>query len=332
MRALLSSSEQRATPCDEGDAGMFALDRRSLLAVAAAGFVTACAGAKSDRLIIGDQRGGIQSMLKIAGQLGDLPYAIDWAQFPNAAPLLEALTASALDSGIGGDAAYIFSLQAGTGVKAIAAIRSTGSAIALMVPKGSPIRHFSDLIGKKVATPKGSIGHHVLLAGLDKMGKPFDAIDISFLSPNDGRAALLSGSVDAWSIWNPYAAIGELNDGMRPVPVEPGLASGVSYLFASEKAFADKRRLLVDLAGRFERAVRWIAAHRVDYAHMVARETGVPLPIMLLSVERGSIEPASIDDALRREQQGIADLYFKAGLMKRRVDVRESLVDLSADN
>ena len=65
----------------------------------------ASAAASQDvTLKIGDQKGGAQAVMEAAGALKDLPYRVEWKQFPAAAPLLEALNAGAIDSGFAGDA------------------------------------------------------------------------------------------------------------------------------------------------------------------------------------------------------------------------------------
>ena len=60
------------------------------LAVAASAFA-----AEPVTLRVGDQKGGNRSLLEIAGLAKDLPYRIEWSEFPAAAPILEALNAGA---------------------------------------------------------------------------------------------------------------------------------------------------------------------------------------------------------------------------------------------
>lgn len=304
------------------------LTRRTALAIGGAGLLAACSKAAGRTLVIGDQRGGVQALLAASGELKDVPYPIEWAQFPNAAPLIEALAAGVIDTGVGGDAPFIFSLQSNAGVKAIAAFRSQGPSTTILVPGKSPIRDFAGLIGKRVATPRGSIGHHLLLAGLQRLGKPFDAIDITFLSPADGRAALTSGSVDAWSIWDPYAAIGELSDGLRILPIDRGLAPGIGFVFGTESALRDKRAQLTDLAARFARARRWAETHREAYAQMLTQQTGVPIAATQRYINRSVNVPVPIDAGLIAEEQGIADLFHTAGLLAQPVQVAPHLAQL----
>src|SRR4030088_132043 len=100
-------------------------------------------------LRVGDQKGNSQAVMEAAGVLKDVPYKIEWKEFPAAAPLLEALGAGAIDTGLVGDAPFTFAAAANVPVKAIAAIRQSQEGLAILVPKESPIRNFDELKGKK---------------------------------------------------------------------------------------------------------------------------------------------------------------------------------------
>src|SRR6202166_3617520 len=84
----------------------------------------ASAGAQTT-LRVGDQKGNSQAVMEAAGVLKDLPYRIEWKEFPAAAPLLEALGAGAIEIGVVGDAPFTFAAAANVPVKAIGAIRQS---------------------------------------------------------------------------------------------------------------------------------------------------------------------------------------------------------------
>ena len=58
-------------------------------------------------LRVGDQKGNAQAVMEAAGVLKNVPYKIEWKEFPAAAPLLEALSAGAIETGLVGDAPFI---------------------------------------------------------------------------------------------------------------------------------------------------------------------------------------------------------------------------------
>jgi len=147
-------------------------------------------------LRVGDQKGNSQAVMEAAGVLKDVPYKIEWKEFPAAAPLLEALSAGAIETGLVGDAPFTFAAASGAPVKAIAAIRQTREGLAILVPENSPIKTFADLRGKKIATGRGSIGHQLILAALEKNGWSASDVQIAFLAPSDAKIAYMQGSVD----------------------------------------------------------------------------------------------------------------------------------------
>src|ERR1700753_1170288 len=91
-------------------------------------------------LRFGDQKGNSQAVMEAAGVLKDAPYRIEWKEFAAAAPLLEALGAGAVDTGLVGDAPFTFAAATGAPMKAITAIRQSREGLAILVPEKSPIR------------------------------------------------------------------------------------------------------------------------------------------------------------------------------------------------
>src|SRR6266702_4170232 len=123
-------------------------------------------------LKVGDQSLQTRGILEASGQLKDLPYKIEWFNFPAAQPLGEALNAGAVDVGGLGDAPLVFALAAGARVRAVAATRSTPLDLAIVVGEHSPLTDAASLKGKRIATTRGSIGHYLALAALKKADVP----------------------------------------------------------------------------------------------------------------------------------------------------------------
>jgi sulfonate transport system substrate-binding protein len=279
--------------------------------------------AQGDLLRIGDSKGMYKALLSAAGELHDLSYRVEWAEFPATAPALEALAAGAIDLRGAAAAPLIFALAAGAPIKAVAAFRPDGprESVAMLVLPGSPIQRVSDLRGKRIGTNKGSVGHHLVLAALQRDHIPLDQVSIQFLMPAEARAALQGGSVDAWSTWDPYVSIGEVQDGMRAIADGTGLSMTDGVLVASVASIDTKRAALADFLRRYARAQRWIRAHADVYAKLYSEQTGVTLATAALIVRHMTLSVIPIDEAVIREHQGVADLYFSAGVIRRKIDV-----------
>src|SRR5438105_14246502 len=157
---------------------------RFIIAAALAFAGAGLAGAQRT-LRVGDQKGNSRAVMEAAGVLSDVPYKIEWKEFAAAAPLLEALSAGAIDTGLVGDAPFTFAAAANVPVKAIAAVRQSRDGLAVLVQKDSPIREFEALRGKKIATGRGSVGHQLILAALESKGWSTNDVQIVFLAASD---------------------------------------------------------------------------------------------------------------------------------------------------
>jgi sulfonate transport system substrate-binding protein len=279
-------------------------------------------------LRVGDQKGNAQSVMDAAGVLKDVPYKIQWKEFAAAAPLLEALGAGAIDTGLVGDAPFTFAAAANVPVKAITAIRQSGDGLAVLVPATSPIKSFDDLKGKKIATGRGSIGHQLILAALEARGWTANDVQIVFLAPSDAKVAYSQGSVDAWSTWEPYTSQEEVLFKSRRVITAEGLTPGLSFTVATPDAIRDKRALLEDFVRRVAQSRNWSLAHTQDYAESWGRLMNIPSAIALNWLSRAKISIAPIDNDVVAGEQKTIDLYFRAGLIKQKLDAA-AIVDRS---
>jgi len=275
-------------------------------------------------LRIADQKGNMRAQLEAADGLKDLPgYRIEWAEFPAAAPLAEALNAKAVDAGIIGDGPLLFALAAGAEVKAIAVDKSDPYGTAVIVREDSPLQSAADLKGKRIATGRGSIGHYIALKALASVGLTAKDVDLRFLGPVDAKMALANGSVDAWATWEPYTAQSELVDKARVLVNGRGLWAGNSYLAATDVALADPARhaALQDYLNRLAAAQRWGYANIDSYSQTLARIIGFPVEVAKLQFERRKLEWQPLTDEIVNQQQAAADFYLNSGMIPKRLDV-----------
>ncbi|RYX87121.1 MAG: ABC transporter substrate-binding protein [Bradyrhizobiaceae bacterium] len=295
--------------------------------IAAALILAAFSGAAraETTLIVGDQKGNARAVMEAAGVLKDVPYKIEWKEFAAAAPLLEALGAGALDSGLVGDAPFTFAAAANVPVKAIGAIRQTGDGLAVLVPKESSIKSFDDLKGKKIATGRGSIGHQLILAALESKGWTTSDVQIVFLAPSDAKVAYSRGSVDAWSTWEPYVSQEEVLFQSRVVLNAEGLTSGLSFVVATPNAIRDKHTELEDYLRRLTAARAWALQNADAYAQTWGKLMNVAPSVPLNWLTRAKIKIAPIDDGVAADEQKTIDLYLRSGLIKTKLDANAIL-------
>jgi sulfonate transport system substrate-binding protein len=293
--------------------------RRLMLLGGAASALSSCApkAAHADGVLkVASQKGNTRALIQASGALKGAPYRVAWSEFAAASPLLEALGAGAADIGGVGDAPFLFAYAAGAPVKAVFAYQGAGSgaAVAVVVPRASPLRAPGDLKGKRVATGKGSVGHYLLLRLLERAGLPLDAATPVFLNPGDCKAALQRGAVDAWSTWAPYVGLATLEGGDRVLADGRGLFAGLSFMAATDRAIAEKRPLIADFVTRLGRAYAWGRDNLPLYAEALARDTGMPLAVALDTLKRQDIRPVPITGDIPRIEASTLDLFRRAGV------------------
>jgi sulfonate transport system substrate-binding protein len=298
--------------------------------ILAAGLALGSVGLASAQttLRVGDQKGNSQAVMEAAGVLKDVPYRIEWKEFPAAAPLLEALSAGAIETGLVGDAPFTFAAAANVPVKAIAAVRQSREGLAVLVPDQSAIRSFDDLRGKKIATGRGSIGHQLILAALESRGWQASDVQIVFLAPSDAKVAYSQGSVDAWSTWEPYVSQEEVLFKSRRVITAEGITPGIGFQVATPAAIRDKRPELEDFVRRLAAARAWSQGNVKSYAETWGKLMNIPTAVPLNWLARAKIRIVPIDDGVVADEQKTIDLYFRSGLIKQKLNASD-IVDRS---
>lgn len=306
------------------------LDRRTLIASGGAALVLAACGRGEGLgvLRVGSQKGGTKALMLSAGVLDGIAYKLEWAEFPAAQNLLEALRSNAVDVGLVGDAPFQFAYQNGSPIQAVSAQRTEprpSEALAIVTSAKSPIHTLEDLRGKSIATGRGSIGHYLVLRVLDRAGWTPSDVKLVFLSPSDAAAALAAGSVAAWSTWVPYVPLA-LSQGSRVVVDGKDYTLGYSFEVANVAAIDEKRTILSDFLGREAKALTWAASHLDEYGEVLARETGLPPAVARIVVEKNARLVAPIDHRLIQEQRVVLDTFVHAGEVDPRRPLSQAFV------
>jgi sulfonate transport system substrate-binding protein len=276
---------------------------------------------------IGTQKGGFFPAVRQRHTLEDafqpLGIEIKWIDFQFGPPLLEAINVGSVDFGYVGDTPPIFAQAAGARIRYVAAVKQEGSTQAIIVPKDSPIRTLADLKGKRVAFAKGSSANNLLVAALEKAGIAWSDITPAPLGPADATAAFVKGSVDAWSIWDPYLALAELKQNARAIVFDKDFHKPNSFYIAGSE-FVER---YPELVGRLNRTFAaegvWANAHHEEIASAQSDATGVDIEAIRRFVDRSTYQVVPIDDEVIRSQQAVADRFARVGLIPKPIKVKD---------
>ncbi|WP_314957463.1 ABC transporter substrate-binding protein [Bradyrhizobium cosmicum] len=298
----------------------------SLLA-AAITLSTAAASFAADTVVlrVGDQKGGNRSLLEISGYAKDLPYKIEWSEFPAAAPILEALNAGALDVGYTGDLSFLSVYAAGAPIKAIGGTRSDAKTQAILVRQDSPIKSAADLKGKRLAGTRGGWGQFLIDATLEKAQIRLEDATFAPLGPVDAKIALLAGSIDAWAVWEPYVSFAMLKDKARVIADGEGLTPTITFIVASDNAIASKRAAVQDLVQRLNKARLWSLDHLPEYAKNTAELTRLPEDVLLSAYTAQRTSPIVIDEDVVKEVQEASDRSRRYAILPKKLDVSKAV-------
>ncbi len=305
--------------------------RRTILAgallLASLAAVPARAEDTPTEIRIGTQKGGFFPAVRQRHSVEDafkpLGIEIKWVDFQFGPPLLEAINAGSVDFGYVGDSPPIFAQAGGAGIRYVAAVKSDGNTQAIVVPQNSPIKTLADLKGKRIAFGKGSSAHNLLVAALEKAGIAWSDITPAPLAPADATAAFAKGSVDAWSIWDPYLALAELKENVRVIAFDKDVHKPNAFYIARADFVEKHSALVARLNSVFASEGRWADTHHEEVAKAQAEATGVDIEAIKRFVDRSNYRVVPVDDEVIASQQAVADRFARLGLIPKPVSVSD---------
>ena len=273
---------------------------------------------------IGYQKNGVLLIAKAQGLLEKrFGASVKWVEFQFGPPLLEALNAGAIDYGTTGDAPPIFAQIAKANLLYVAALPERGANQSIIVKKDSPLKTVQDLKGKKVGIAKASSAHNLAIAALESVGLSFTDIEPQYLAPADAAAAFSRGSIDAWSIWDPYLAIAELNQGARQLPISE-VAAAQNTFFLANKSFTEKYpETVAGINDVLATASQWADKNHEAAAQLFSEASGVDIAAQKLTVSRSEFSFVPLDEKIVTQQQAVADRFAKLGLIPHDIAVKD---------
>lgn len=303
---------------------------RVFVVLAVALGVLAPVQAAEQQLRIGYQKGGgLLAVLKAQGTLeqalGAKGYQVTWREFQAGPQLLEALNAGSVDVGYTGSPPPIFAQAAGIDLVYLGAEPASEAVEAIVVPNGSSIHAVGELKGKKVAVQKGSSANFLLVAALNKAGLTLKDIQPVYLAPADARAAFANGSVDAWSIWDPYLAAIQQSQPVRVLADYKGLLHANSFYEGSRRYAEAHPQVIQLLLAELAKAGAWANSHKPEVSRILAQQIGLPEPVIATWQARAGYGVTALTPEIIATQQKTADIFYDQGLIPRKVDVSQAV-------
>lgn len=273
--------------------------------------------ANNPTLLVLSQNGLLEERLAKIGGI------VEWVKIAAGARTVEYIGANLIQIGGTGLTPPIAAQAKGVPVVYIAAsdARAVGG---IYVRKDSAIRTVADLAGKTVSLGVGSWLQALLATALDQAGLTWNDIVPLDLTEPESRQALLAGDIDAW------VSGGGLRDGaneIRAIANTGDLVTNPSVFFA-RRDFAEANPQVIEAAASaLQETDLWIAQNPAAAAAILARVAGGPLNAAEWEthIAQRPWGIRQVDDTFVSDQQKSADLFFRFGLLPRKVDIRDAV-------
>lgn len=258
----------------------------------------------------------------LEGRLEGHDVAVEWLNVAGGARTVDYIGAELIDVGGTGATPPIVAQAKGIPLVYIATSESRPLG-GILVREDSSIRHLRDLRGKRIALGAGSWHQQLLAAALDKVDIAWqDIVPLDLPEPLAAKA-LRAGGIEAW-------ATGEENPqiiaGLRFIARTGDLIGNPSVFFARRAFAEDHPDLLEIVVQSLDAADHWIknnpdaagkvlaaaARNHLDAAGWEAHVRSRPWGLV------------AVDDLFLDQQQRAADLFYKFGLLPRKLNVRDA--------
>ncbi|MET0283120.1 MAG: ABC transporter substrate-binding protein [Polyangiales bacterium] len=252
---------------------------------------------------------------------------VQYADFQSGHLQVEALNGGSLDFGGMSEIPPVFAAASSIqSFRQIATVNADVNNQVVLVPRGSGIQSLADLKGKRVGYVRATTSQYFLIRMLQSVGLGWGDIEPVSLNVSDGAAAFSAGSLDAWAIYGFPIQRALAVDGARVLKTALGILSGNYIVSAHVDALKDPelRGAIGEYLQVYKRAFAWQQQHWDEYAVLLAKEIDVPLKYAQdqIANRSGPTTLLPVSETSIKSQQEVADVFFDAGLIPKRVDVR----------
>lgn len=252
---------------------------------------------------------------------------VEFPEITEGPKMTEALAAGSLDfcNALGGTSAILAAAN-GVDLKIIGIYSRAPKAFTIMATDPQ-IKTVADLNGKKVAGPKGTILHQLLLAALNKEG--LATTDTPFINMGipQAMAAMFSGNADAALVAGP-AVPKALANGAHILTTGEGLLDATIVIAVNGKFMAEHPDLVKRYMAVHQQSLQYINQHPEEVYQMAAEETGISVKdvrnMMPWYDFNPAITPADIED-LEKTQ----DFLVQNGMLSKKVELKSLISDLT---
>ena len=202
--------------------------------------------------------------------------AINWYEITSGAKQAQAMAAGSLDIGsVMNTTSVLLANAAGNPVKIVNGVSRPSETFAIVAGKNGPMS-IEELRGKKVAGPKGTVLHQMLVAALESKGMREEDVEFISMGLPLARTTMLSGRVDA-ALLAGSLVIKSLEAGGHVITTADGLVTPKLVSAASGDFVNEYPEIIERYQKVFGVAMRFIEDNRNDAIKIGIKEHGISL-------------------------------------------------------
>ncbi|MFY0544393.1 aliphatic sulfonate ABC transporter substrate-binding protein [Brevibacillus sp. H7] len=287
---------------------------------------------KEEKVIrIGYQKGNTLNILKESGFLEESlkgqGYKVEWKVFATGAPLLEALFSGSIDYGHAADGPGIFAQASDKPLVYVGADLPNPEGVGVMVLRDSGMKTIKDLKGKKIATLKGGNHHYLAVLALEKAGLTVNDVEWVYVKDaSQGRAVFETKEVDALASWDPFFAGVETD--LHPITLTEGIDyhyPNRTFYFANVHFAKEHPELVKIILEATNQSDKWANDHKPEVVKLLSEMLGIDQKVIARAIERRTYGVEKISKEVIQAQQEQADVYYRIGLIPKKVDVSKDM-------
>jgi len=238
--------------------------------------------------------------------------------------MTEALVAGSLDfcNALGGTSAILAAAN-GVDLKVIGIYSRAPKAFTIMT-KDENISSIKDLKGKKIAGPKGTILHQLLLASLDQNDMSIEDISYINMSIPQAVTAMNSDNVDAALVAGP-AVPQALDAGARIITTGEGLLDATIVIAVRSDFLKEHPELVKKYMDVHHQSLQYINDNPDEVHKMAAEETGISEGNVAQMIDWYDFNPTITEKDIE-DLEKTQEFLIKNDMLEKAIDISSIIV------
>lgn len=251
---------------------------------------------------------------------------INYPEITQGPKMTEAIAGGSLDfcNALGGTSAILAAAN-GVDIKIIGIYSRAPKAFTLMV-KDSSIKDITDLKGKIVVGPKGTILHQLLLGALAKEDLQAQDVQFTHMGIAEGVAAMMSGNADAALVAGP-AVTKAVAGGAQIITTAEGILDATIVIGVRGEFLRQHPELVKRYMKVHNNSLKYMIENPEDTYKLAAEETKIALDEVKTMIQWYDFDPTITEKDIE-ELEKTRDFLLENDMLTKEVDIKSIITDM----